>query len=192
VRTLASSGGTIDTGTTSWSVPNAATITTTSWSITGDTTVSALSTQTVLFSLSFPVELNSIIEFTFPSDITITSSELSAYAGGGIFQSVGTTFITKTATVVKINGSTASTSSNTNSFITFSSIRNPNKVKTTDSMTIKVYTSANNLIASVSTGVTIASTALQTGSTNISSITGSSLVVQSTSVSYTFTFNPGK
>lgn len=83
VRTLDSTGGVIDTGSGSWSVPNPATITGASWTLSGSTVVSVLTNMRVIFSLPFPVQANSIIEFTFPSDVT-TSSSLTSYSGKSI------------------------------------------------------------------------------------------------------------
>lgn len=79
-RTLASNGGVIDTGSGSWSVPNPATITGASWTLSGSTVVSVLTNMRVILSLPFPVQANPIIEFTFPSDVT-TSSSLTSYSG---------------------------------------------------------------------------------------------------------------
>lgn len=190
VKTFASSGGTIDTGSGSWSVPTAATLTGVTWGLSGSTQVSTLSSMQFFYSLPFPVEANSVIEFTFPSDITVSSS-LTSYTGKGIFVS-GTSFTTKTSSVVKVSGSTTSVAATTTSFIIFSSIMTPNKIKETGSMTITMSTSSGHQIATVSSGVTLATTSLTSGSTNVNSVTPTSTIVQTSTVSYAFVFNPGK
>lgn len=111
--------------------------------------------------------------------------------GIGLF-TTGTSFQTKTASVVKIPGTTSTTSASSTNIVTFNTIRNPNKIKTTDSLTIKVFTSSNALIAQVSSGVTLAASALTSGSSNVSTVTPTSNVVQTTNVGYHFVFNPGK
>jgi hypothetical protein len=189
VRTVASDSGNIDTGSGSWSVPNGATITGATWTISGSSVISILSRSRVLLSLPFPVEANAIIEFTFPTDVTITAN-LSSYTGVGMFIT-GTAFTTKTASVVTVSGVNSDTVATTTNIITFSQIRNPNKVKTTNTLAIKLYTSANNLIASMSTGLTLDATLLTSGSANIVSITPSSSIVQTSSVTYALIFNPG-
>jgi hypothetical protein len=188
VKTVASDAGNIDTGSGSWSVPNAATITGATWTISGSSVVSVLSGSRVILTLPFPVEANAIIEFTFPTDVTITAN-LSSYTGVGLFVT-GTSFTTKTASVVTVNGVTSDTVSTTTNIITFSQIRNPNKVKSTGTLAINMYTSSNNLIASVSTGLALDATLLKTGSAQIVSITPSSSIVQTSSVTYALIFNP--
>lgn len=190
VKTIASDAGEIDTGTGSWSVPTAATITGATWTLSGSSVVSLLSRSRILFSLSFPVQANPIIQFTFPTDVTI-SSNLSSYTGTGLFNT-GTSFITKTTSVVTVSGSTSSTTATTTNIMTFSQITNPKKIKTTGTLSINLYDSSNNLIASVSSGLTLASTSLTSGSAGIVSFTPSSSIVQTSSVSYTLVFNPGK
>jgi hypothetical protein len=190
IRTVGSDTGDIDVGSSSWSVPTPAAISSVSWTLTGSSVVSILTNMRFFFTLSFPVEANSIIEFTFPSDITITN-DLSSYSGIGIFTSSGT-FITKSSSVVKVSGSTGSTTASTSNIITFSSIRNPNKLKTTGTMTVTVYTSASESIATLSTGITLNASSMTSGSAGIVSITPDNSQVQSTLVSYTVIFNPGK
>ena len=154
-------------------------------------TVSQLTNMRILFTLSFPVEANSYTQFTFPSDITIDTSLLSAYTGGGIYPTTGFTFTDSNSSFFQIAGSTGNTSSSAASFITIQQIRNPNKVKETGSLSFTVFTSSGFQIASVSTGVTISASSLTIGSTGIVSITPNSTVVQTANVAYTLIFRPG-
>jgi len=80
---------------------------------------------------------------------------------------------------------------NTLSFVSLSQIRNPNKIKTTSSLIMNIYTASNDLIAGFSTGVTLDSTLLTSGSSNIVSISPSVSTVQTSSVTYNMIFNPG-
>ena len=128
IKTFGDDDGEIDTGSGSWNIPNPATITGMSFSASGSTVVSELTEMRVLFTLPFPIEADPVIKFTFPDDLEITS-DLTGYSGIGLFQS-GSTFSTKTSSVVEVPGSTTATSANETNFIRFSSIRNPNKIKT--------------------------------------------------------------
>lgn len=146
----------------------------------------------MLFTLSFPVEANSYTQFTFPSDdITIETGSLSAYTGAGIYPTSGFTFTDANSTYFQLAGSTANTSASTVSLVTIQQIRNPNKVKTTGSLSFTIFTSGGSQIATVSSGVTIPSTSLSTGTTGIVSLTPNSTVVQTANVAYTLIFRPG-
>lgn len=191
-QTLGSDSGTIDSGSGSWSVTNGATISGITLRPTGSSVVSILTNMRVLFTLSFPVKANPVIKFSWPTEITIENSTLSAYIGGGLFGSSGSTFSNVNSSYFQITGSSSNTSASTTSFVTIQQIRNPNKVKTTGSLGLSIYNANGYLIASVTSGVTIPSTSLTSGSSGIVSISSNNYVVQSTGVSYTFTFKPGK
>ena len=190
IATLGSDSGNIDTGTTSWSVPNAATVTGMTFSQTSSTVVSTVTPMRVIFSLPFPIQANSIIQFTFPSDITI-ESQLTSYTGFGLFTS-GTSFLTKSSSIVKINGGSSSVTASTSNIVIFTSIKNPSMIKTTGSLSMSLYTSSNYLIATVSSGVTISSSSLTSGTITISSVTPDNYVVQTSNLLYKFVFNPRK
>jgi hypothetical protein len=190
IATVGTDSGQIDTGTGTFTVPNAATVTGMTLSPTSSTVVSTTTPMRVLFSLSFPVQASPIIEFTFPSDITI-DSQLTSYIGFGLFTS-GTSFTTKTSSVVKISGASTSTAASTSNIVIFSSIKNPNKIKTTGSLSMNLYTSSNYLIASVSSGVTISASSMTAGTITISGVTPDNFVVQTSNILYKFTFNPRK
>lgn len=190
IATIGTDSGQIDTGTGSWSVPNAATVTGMTFSQTSSTVVSTISPMRIIFTLPFPIQASPIIEFTFPTEITI-DSQLASYVGFGLFTS-GTSFLTKSSSVVKIQGASSSTASSTSNIVIFSSIRNPNMIKTTGTLSMNLYTSSNYLIATVTSGVTLSSSSLTAGTITISSITPDNYVVQTSGILYKFVFNPRK
>lgn len=191
VTTQTSDEGVIDTGTSSWSVPNSHTITGAQWSVTGtQTQVSALSQQRVLFSLPFPVEALSEAEVIFPNDISLTD-DLVSYTGFNLFRS-GNTFENRNETGVRIGCSISDTPFNTTNAITFSLIGNPESQKATGSLQINLYTATGGIIASVTDGVILDSSTLTSGEVLISQVVPQNSIVQENGIGYSFTFRPGQ
>ncbi|CAI2372672.1 unnamed protein product [Moneuplotes crassus] len=189
ITTKTQDGGTIDSGTQSWSVPNAYTITGAQWSITSsDTKINSLSQHRIFFSLPFPVVLNSSALFTFPSD-TPLSSDLTSYIGSNLFKS-GVTFHARTETTAHINCSESNTPFNATNVVTFRQIRNPNKLKTTGSLQISLYTTSGAIIASVTSGITLDGGSLTSGAVTVSSVVATGTEVQQSDAQYRFVFNP--
>ena len=191
VSTRGADLGNIDTGTSSWSVPNAATVTGMTFTQTSSTVVSTVTPMRIIFSLPFPIQANAIIQFTFPSDSITIDSLLTSYTGFGAFAS-GTSFLTKSSSTVKINCSSSSVSASTTNIVIFTSIRNPVMVKATGSLSMSLFTSSNHLIATVSSGVTIPASSLSSGTVAISSVTPDNYIVQTSNIMYRFVFNPRK
>ena len=190
IKTLTDDGGEIDTGTGSWSVPDAAIISSATWTVGGNTTVSGNGNHVFQFPLTFPVEANAEAEIIFPSDITFGSSLISL--GGLDLFGDGSTFLIRTSPTVRLRCRNTTLDASSSNALILNTITNPNKLKDTDSATINIYTSSGDPIASISSGLILSSSGLTNGEVNIVSVTPTVTTVQTNSVGYSFVFNPGK
>ena len=113
-----------------------------------------------------------IIDVIFPSDFTISGSDLTNVQGMNLFGSqrdLPITINSSTRTVTISDGCTSYRSSGILGLLDFASIENPTSTKTTSSITIEIKDSSQNPTAIISSGVTYTATAGSIQTINITS-----------------------
>lgn len=189
VTTYASNGGSIDSASLTLTASTPATIASASTSATTTTVVSESTTFRVTFSLPLPMDSGWGFEITFPSDIVISSfTAINGYSAFGAMVSLlsKTTIDTTNNKITVTNAATTYTGTDFDAIIEFVQITNPLSIKTTNSFTVLLKTSAGNSIATISSGVTYTSTV---GTITSMSATADNTIV-GTSTSVLFSFKP--
>ena len=154
--------------------------------------LSYVDTQTVqtltVFQLTFPspvpLDAGCIIDIQFPSDLPITTTDLTSISGVGLFgpsRVMTTTINVSTRTVSITDGCTSYVSPAFNAIIMFTKISNPLNTKPTDSLSISIRDSSSNSIATRTTGVQYVAAS--------GSMTSATLSVATTTVGSTTTAN---
>jgi len=182
ITTTDSSDGTIDTGSAQMQIGTASTVYSTTFGVgSGSTTIVQ---EKAVFRLQFrvPVPLNSgcIMEVTFPSDFTLSGADLTNVRGLGLFG--GARVLTGSLNVGNntytiTDGCSTYVSQDIDAILDFTSIENPDSIKTTDSVQIFIKDSTQFPISQLTSGITYTAT---TGT-----LTGVTLTPENTIVSAT-------
>ena len=187
--TTDSSGGSIDTQTTTMRVTTPAVIYSTSFASKTTTIVQ----ESASFRLQFyiPVPLNSgwIMDVQFPSDFTPNGATLTSVIGLGLFggsRALSGSLNVGNNTYTITNGCQTYVGQNLVAILDFSNIANPFSIKTTDSISIYVKDSSQYSIAQITSGITYSAT---TGTLTGVTLTPDTTVVSS-STSFSITFLP--
>ena len=189
VETTDSSDGSIDSGSSTLRVTTSAAVYNTTLQANDTTIVQELAVFRVQFFVPVPLDSGCIIDVTYPSDFTLSGSNLTTVQGIGLFG--GSRTLTGS---VNSGNNTYTITDGCNSYVSqdqlgildFTSIHNPFTVKTTGSLSIYVKDSSQFDIAQITTGVTYTAT---TGTLNNVTLTPETTTV-ATSTSITITFLP--
>lgn len=184
IITVAGDGGRVDSLATTLQVSNPATISSATLSYLDTQVVQTLAVFQLTFPSPVPLDAGCIIDIQFPSDLPITTTDLTSVSGVGLFgpsRVMTTTVNVSTRTVTITDGCTSYVSPAFNAIVTFTKISNPLSIKPTDSLSILIRDSSSNSIATRSTGIQYVAAA--------GSMTSATLAVAATTVSGTTTAN---
>ena len=189
LTTLSSDGGSIDSGSLSLQVSTAATISSGTAVADGSNTVSELATIDLTFSIPVPLDIGCIIQITFPSDMQITTTDLTEVNGLGLFGSktpIPLNIDTANNIFTVNNACTIYRTTDFDAIIEFINVTSPLSVKPSNSFAISITTSSGDSIASVNSGILYTASEGQ-----ISSITATpNVTTVGTVTSVLFSFAP--
>ena len=187
VSTVAGDGGNVDSLAMTLQVTNPASISTATLTYLDTQQVQTLAVFRLTFPSPVPLDSGWLIDIQFPSDLPITTTDLTSVRGVGLFgpsKTMTTIINVSTRTVTLTDGCTTYVSPAFDAIIEFTKISNPLSTKPTDSLSILIKDKDSNSIASRATGVqyvaayeAMSSATLSATSTVVSSTTSSSISI---------------
>ena len=187
VSTVAGDGGNVDSLAMTLQVTNPASISTATLTYLDTQQVQTLAVFRLTFPSPVPLDSGWLIDIQFPSDLPITTTDLTSVRGVGLFgpsKTMATIINVSTRTVTLTDGCTTYVSPAFDAIIEFTKISNPLSTKPTDSLSILIKDKDSNSIVSRTTGVqyvaaygAISSATLSATSTIVSSTTSSSISI---------------
>ena len=179
IRTIASDGGTVDTLDTSLQVTRPADITSGTISSIDTRVVQTFTTMRLVFPSPVPLDAGCIFHITFPSDLALSTTNLTQIKGVGLFgPSKNLTFSINTTSrqISFTNGCSTYISPDFDATIDFTEISNPISTKPTDSISIDITDSSGNDIASISSNIQYVATF---GAINTATLTANPTTISS-------------